>query len=243
MRAIRGAVASSLVLALAACAFAHGPEPLPPTRPLDENVLTLDRAVNLALANSPTLAQSRAKVEQAQGLAIQAGLYPNPQENSGNPLQFGGANSSYSIGVQQEIVRAGKIPLNRAAAEQGVRQANLDFVRQQFDLVTAVRQQFYTQLAAQKRIETLRKMQNLAQQSLDISIKLKQNEQVAETDILLLQIELQRLAVSLRSSEQVILAGTQQLAAIIGLPNLRIDRVAGELTTPLPDFNDPSVRG
>src|SRR5437899_2358521 len=114
MRVTAGTVGLSLVLALAACALASGPEPLPPPPPLGESALTLDRAVNLALSNSPVLAQARAKIDQAQGLAIQAGLYPNPQENSGNPLQFGGANSVYSIGIQQEIVRAGKIPLNRA---------------------------------------------------------------------------------------------------------------------------------
>ena len=34
---------------------------------------------------------------------MQAGLYPNPQQNSGNPNQLGGNNSLYSFGIQQEI--------------------------------------------------------------------------------------------------------------------------------------------
>jgi len=68
----------------------------------------LEQATGLAQSNSPLLRQSRAKVEQAQGLAVQAGLYPNPQQNSGNPNQLGGDNSLYSVGFSQEVVRAGK---------------------------------------------------------------------------------------------------------------------------------------
>ena len=93
---------------------------------------TLARVTGLAMANSPVLRQAWARVEQARGLAIQAGLYPNPTKNSGNPNQLGGDNSLYSVGVTQEYGRAGKIRLNQAAAEQTARQANLDFIHQRF---------------------------------------------------------------------------------------------------------------
>src|SRR5580704_58043 len=137
-----------LALALAQVASARTPESMPPPVPAAADGFTLDRATGLALANSPLLRQSRARIDQAQGLALQAGLYPNPQENSGNPNQLGGNNSFYSVGVQQEIPRAGKLQLNRSAAQEAVRQASLDFTRQQFDLLTSVRQQFYVVLAA-----------------------------------------------------------------------------------------------
>jgi cobalt-zinc-cadmium efflux system outer membrane protein len=186
--------------------------------------------------------QARARIEQQQGLAVQAGLYPNPQQNSGNPNQLGGANSLYSVGIQQEIVRAGKIPLNVAAAEQAVRQANLDLIRQQFDAVTAVRQQFFLLLAIQRRLATLQDLQKIAQQSLDITVKLRQAEQATETDMLLLQIELRRIEASLRSATFTTTAAAQQLAALIGLPDLKIERALGDLSVKLPDFNDPQVR-
>ena len=102
------------------------PEPPAEATPLPaiagETGMTLERAIDLAMGNSPLMAQARAKIEQAQGLAIQAGLYPNPQQNSGNPNQLAGNNSIYSVGLQQEIVRAGKIGLNQSAAEQGAQQ-------------------------------------------------------------------------------------------------------------------------
>lgn len=242
MRARRGVVGLSLALVLAMWACARGQEPLPPPTPEGESALTLEQATTMALNNSPLLRQARARVEQAQGLAIQAGLYPNPQQNSGNPQQIGGNNSVYSVGIQQEIVRAGKIPLNVAAAEQGVRQANLDFIRQQFDLVTLVRQQFFLLLASQQRIAVLRDLQKIAQQSQDVSMKLKQAEQATETDVLLLRIELRRIEVSLRSAEYITASASQQLAALLGLPNLKINRVVGDLAVKLPDFDDPQVR-
>jgi cobalt-zinc-cadmium efflux system outer membrane protein len=231
-----------LALALAGLATARDPELLPPTTVVLQRGLTLEQATNLALNNSPLLRQSRARVEQAQGLAVQAGLYPNPQQNSGNPNQFGGGQSLYSFGIQQEIVRAGKIPLNVAAAEQGVRQANLDFIRQQFDLVTSVRQQFYLFLATQQRVTILQDLQKIAQQSQDITIKLRQAEQATETDVLLLQIELRRIEVSLRSAAYAATAAGQQLAALIGLPDLKIDRAVGDLSIKLPNYDDSRVR-
>lgn len=244
MRAHRSILSLSLALALslAAWCFARTPEPLPPVAPQDDSTLTLQRAVELALNNSPVLRQSRARIDQAQGLAIQAGLYPNPQQNSGNPNQLGGSNSLYSVGISQEVVRAGKLQLNQSAAEQGARQAGLDFVRQQFDVITAVRQQFFLLLAAQQRVTTLQELRKIAQQSEDISIRLKEGEQGTETDVLLLRIELRRIEVSLRTAAFVRASAAQQLAALLGLPNMKTDNVIGNLSVKLPDFNDPQIR-
>ncbi len=243
MRALRGMIGLCLVLAVVSRASGRDPEMLPPVTDTPQRGMTLDQAVNLTLGNSPLLRQARARIEQQQGLAVQAGLYPNPQQNSGNPNQLGGGNSLYSVGIQQEIVRAGKIPLNVAAAEQAVRQANLDLIRQQFDAVTAVRQQFFLLLAIQRRLATLQDLQKIAQQSLDITIKLRQAEQATETDMLLLQIESRRIEASLRSAAFTASSAAQQLAALIGLPDLKIERALGDLSVKLPDFNDPQVRG
>jgi cobalt-zinc-cadmium efflux system outer membrane protein len=200
---------------------------------------TLDRVTGLTLANSPVLRQAQARVQQAQGLAIQAGLYPNPQQNSGNPNQLGGNNSLYSAGITQEVVRANKIGLNQGAAEQAVRQAGLDYVRQRFEVLTAVRQQFYTLLATQRRLEMLRNILRVTQRSVEISTKLRDAEQANEADVLLLRMESNRIEVALRAAEYARTASARQLSAQIGLPNLVIDRVDGSLSTPLPDFDNP----
>ncbi|MBI3837929.1 MAG: TolC family protein [Planctomycetia bacterium] len=238
----RNFVKLALLVALVQGSFARAQEPVPAPGPAADNVVTLERAAGLALTNSPVLRQARARIEQAQGLAIQAGLYPNPQQNSGNPNQLGGGNSLYSAGMSQEIVRAGKLQLNQSAAQQGVRQANLDAVRQRFELLTAVRQQFFTLLATQKRVDTLRELRRIAQQSESTSGKLLEGGQGTKSDVLLLRIELRRIEASLRSAEFASAAGAQQLASLVGLPDMKIDRVEGNLAMVLPDFDDPQVR-
>ena len=233
-----------LLAGLAAHAAAHTPESLPPATavPAGDRVLTLERATELATSNSPVIGQARAKVDQAQGLMVQAGLYPNPVQNSGNPNQLGGDNSLYSVGFSQEVVRAGKIQLNQSAAEQSLRQSQFEFIRQQFEVITAVRQQFFTLLAAQQRVKTLLELKKIAQQSEDISIRLQQGEQGTRTDVLLLRVELRRIEVSLRAAQFVRTAAAQQLASLIGLPNLPIEGVIGDLSLKLPNFNDPNIR-
>jgi outer membrane protein, heavy metal efflux system len=242
MPVVRSYVKLALLFALAHGGFARAQEPVAAPVPAANAVVTLESAVGLAQANSPVLRQSRARIEQAQGLAVQAGLYPNPQQNSGNPNQLGGTNSLYSVGFNQEIVRAGKLQLNQSAAQQVVRQANLEYIRQRFELLTAVRQQFFAVLAAQKRVETLRELRKIAQQSQDTGVKLFQREQTGEADSLLLRIDLRRVEASFRSAEFANASGRQQLAALVGLPDMKIDRVEGDLTMPLPNFDDPHVR-
>jgi outer membrane protein, heavy metal efflux system len=203
---------------------------------------TLERVTGLALANNPTLRQAWARFEQAQGLAIQAGLYPNPTQNSGNPNQLGGDNSLYSVGVTQEFVRAGKIRLNQSAAQQAARQANLEFIQQRFQVLTDVRQQFFMLLAAERRITVLRELAGVTQKSVDSATRLLEGGQVSTGDVLLLNIEARRIEVALRSAEYTRNAISQQLAAVMGLPSLRIDRAVGNLAMPLPDFENQEER-
>jgi outer membrane protein, heavy metal efflux system len=242
MSVIRRVAMFVLLVASAQLSLAGPQESIPAPGPAVENVLTLERAAGLALSNSPVLRQARAKIEQAQGLAIQAGLYPNPQQNSGNPNQLGGANSLYSAGITQEVVRAGKLQLNQSAAMQGARQANLDFIRQRFELLTAVRQQFFTLLATQQRVEMLRELRKIAAASESTSVKLLEGGQGAKADTLLFRIELRRIDASLRSAEFASEAARQQLGPLLGLPDMKIDRAEGDLAMVLPDFDDPRVR-
>ncbi len=245
MRCARGLICLVLLVCCAPKGAARAPEPLPEpasTAGQRDHVLTLERATRLAIANSPVVGLARAGVDRAAGLAVQAGLYPNPVQNSGNPNQLGGNNSLYSVGFSQEVVRAGKIDLNRSAAEQGLRQAQLDFVRQEFEVLTSVRQQFFTLLATQQRVKTLTDLEKIARQSEDVAIRLQKADQANRTDVLQFRVELRRIEVSLRSAEFARVGAAQQLATLIGLPNLQIDGVIGDLSLSLPNFNDPNIR-
>jgi cobalt-zinc-cadmium efflux system outer membrane protein len=204
--------------------------------------MTLDECVALALSSHPRLVEYDARVTEAQGSAVQAGLYPNPRIDSGNPQTIGGKRTSvYSVGVTQEIVRGGKLKLDRAAAQEAAHQAEWDTVRKRFEVLTGVRQEFFSTLAAQRRKTLLEKLLELAKRSERTSLNLFDAEQVSETDVLLLRVERRRAETALQGAELSLIGQRRQLAASIGVSILSVGAVEGNLTSKVPEFDDEEV--
>lgn len=231
-------VTPCLLMAADAPLTADGPiPPAPAALPLK-----LEDCVALALASHPQLVEARARIDEAHGSALQAGLYPNPRIDSGSPQIVGPRGTSvYSEGLTQEIVLAGKLKLNRAAAIEATRQTEWDAVRKRFDVLTAVRQEFFMTLAAQRRRTLLEKLLLVTKQSEKTSIGLFNAEQVSETDVLLLRVERRRAETSLQSAEIVLEGRRRQLAATLGTRNLKISAVEGSLAVPVTEFDDEQV--
>ena len=213
------------------------PAPNPPGSPQ-----TLVDFEQLAMNYHPLLRAARARIGEAQGRAIQAGLLPNPQQNSGNPVQLGGRNSTYSAGLLQEVPTAGKLRLDVAAATQSIRQAEFGFTQQRFEVLTAVRQQFYELLATQERAETLSKLVGIASQSVTAIDEVFRAGFAKPGDVLQIRIELRRTQIALRNAEITAAAMRQSLAAVVGTPQLVVGRIEGDLTPQLPEYDDTLVR-
>ncbi len=113
---------------------------------------------------------------------------------------------------------------------------------QRYEVVTDVRQQFYTVLAAQERVRVLKTLLGIAEQSLNISQKLLEGGQGTQTDVLLLRVELRRNQAALRTAELTLKSGRQQLAALMGTPDMPIHEVVGTLTPALPPWTDEDAR-
>ena len=211
--------------------------------PAVDRVFTLDSCVRLALENSPVLREAQSAIEQAEGQRIQASLYPNPRVDDGNP-QFimGGQNSVDNVGLTQEWIRGGKRQMNMAAAQEAVRQSRLSYVRRRFELLTAVRQQFFLLLATQQRAAVTAELVTLTQHTEQTSQDLLNAGRVSETDLLLARVERRKAEASLRNLQTTLAGGRQQLAALLGLPQVAIDQVIGDLNARLPDYEDMAVR-
>jgi cobalt-zinc-cadmium efflux system outer membrane protein len=173
-------------------------------------------------------------VEEARGLAIQSSLYPNPTQDAGNPQQLGGTNSSYTVGLTQEIVRGGKLRLDRAAADQAVLREQANLVRTRFEVLATARRQFFVALVAQRRVDVYRELLDFAQRSERASENLRQGGQIGDSDVLLVRIERRRIEASLREADNLLEGHKRQLAAALGVPGMSIDRLAGDLEMPLP---------
>ncbi|HTI52281.1 MAG TPA: TolC family protein [Planctomycetaceae bacterium] len=212
---------------------------VPQAAPVVEPVpLTLAELTRLAEENHPVLRRDSARIVASEGEKLQAGLYPNPEFNTNNPEVFSGRNSSFNAGIMQEIVVKGKLRLNRAAATQGVRQTQFAYVQDRFSLFTAVRSQFYTTLAAQRRVEILTKLSTITAASVKTAEQRVEAGIGERTEVLLLTIDYERVQADLQNAQRILIGEREQLSAIVGMPGLVNGKVVGALTAAPPEFDE-----
>jgi outer membrane protein, heavy metal efflux system len=212
---------------------------LPSSGPLD-----LRQVTDLSLERHPRLAQVTWAIEAARGRAVQAGLYPNPTVNiTGNELgDRTGPSGIWSALASQEIVTANKLGLSQAVAEKEVDQATLNLVAERFRVLTEVRQAFYEVLALQKRTEVLAELVKLAEQSVENAQKLLRAKEAAELDIVQLEVDLERYRAEMESTQRSLPASYRRLAASMGVQDINIPRLIGDLNAAVPDYELDQVR-
>ena len=194
--------------------------------------MTLQSVINLAESVSPSLAKAAADVDSARGKAVQAGLYPNPV-TQGGATQFAGNESQYYFGLSQEIVTRHKLKLSQAAANRETYQAELSFIQSRFGLLTSVRQNFFISLAGQRKVEVLARLVEITGQSSNKAELMRVAGETSRADQLLFEIELEKAEVALENAQSQLAATRKQLAAVIGIRDLKIERLVGNLTASL----------
>ena len=204
--------------------------------------LTLDECVSIALLNHPGLAEASARIDESRGAVVQARLYPNPRIDSGNPQTIGPQRTGvYTVGLTQEIVRGGKLRLDQAAAYEASRQTEWDSVRRRFEILTDVRQEFFSLLAAQRRLTFLEKQQQLAKRSEKIVSDRLEGLQAARVDLVSMRVERRRVDVALQSAKFERKRSRRQLATTLGIADSQIQSVTGDLMVAVPAFDDDQV--
>lgn len=202
---------------------------------------TLAEAVFLAQTSNPALREASAKVGVAQGNAVQVGLPPNPTFFTSSP-QWAGSISQYNWVLGQDFITAGKLGLNRSVAYRSVEQAQLDFTRTRFEVLTGVRRAFYVAAAAQRRNEVLGQLTQVAARTRDVGKKLLQAGEANSADTTLLDIEHDKAEMAYRNSAATLAAARKQLTATIGVPELDLGSLQFDLTVELPDYEFEALR-
>ncbi|MBI1348357.1 hypothetical protein GC163_18940 [bacterium] len=237
---------SADIAADAPAAIAPIPVTVPPTpeearAQADMLGMTLEMLVALADAHHPRLTAAYQQIQAAQGRAVQAGLYPNPVVATSSP-QWDGNESQFNGFVSQEIVTAKKLKLDVAAIQREVSQAQFAWQQERFGILTALRQQYYSTLAAQSRVAVLTSLVQIAHHSRDVSRKLLDAGEGTRGDTLLFDIEVDRAEVALANAETVYRVGRRQLAILAAVPDMEIDRLAGDLDQKLQDYDLQELR-
>ena len=208
------------------------PDPLLPARGLQAT--KLDSLEQLALATNPTLAELQADVDAAKGRWLQVGLKPNPVallsiQEIGNERSAG----QYGVQIRQEFVMASKLDLNRNAAVWRVKQVEQQLAAQRLRVLTDVRRVFYAALVAQERLVVANALQGIAQESVEKAKELIKFQEPA-TVLTQAEIEAELAAVLVDNFTTQQEAHWRRLAAVVGVPDLPLQQVDGQLSTDAP---------
>ncbi len=194
---------------------------------------TLEDLKQMALAHNPTLAQAQAEIQSSEGRKLQSGLYPNPTAGYIGEQIRGGAERGGEQGffVQQDIVLGGKLGLNRKIFERERQQALAESAEQRLRVTTAVQLYFLRALATQETVGVRRHLVQLANEAVKTSRQLFNVGEADRPDVLEAEVQAQQAQLALSAAEQDQQGIWQALAATVGLPNLPMAPLAGNLET------------
>jgi outer membrane protein, heavy metal efflux system len=202
-----------------------------PTQPPDQKTIGLKELQQMALQNNPTLAQAIANIHAAEGRKQQSGLYPNPTVGYQGEEMRGGSFRGGEQGffVQQNIVTAGKLGLNRNIFEQEKRQAETEADEQKLRVVTNVKMSYIQALSAQQTLELRHNLSKLAQDAVETSRQLANVGQADSPDVLEAEVEGEQAELAVTMAEQNQQRVWKELAAVVGNPHLHLMRLEGKL--------------
>src|SRR5262249_18296630 len=139
--------------------------------------------------------------------------------------------------IDQTIVTAGKLRLNRARFAQETSQAEFQAQAQQYRVINGGRTRFYQLLAMQRLLDVRAELVRVAEDAVKATEDLVNVGAANRADLLQARIEARQERVALENARALSESAWQQLAALAGEPCLTPRRLQGDLEVyaPLPD--------
>lgn len=191
-----GALLIILCVALTERAVASSPSKVPEL-PADPVLADL---IKQSLAALPDLAKARALAQADRERAVAVGAYPDPMlqlgiQNDGfSKLEIGKMETSwYSIMISQTFPWPGKLPLRSEIAEISAKQADQNIVRLRLTAEAEVRRAYLNLVFARDRLTLLDSLEAIWQKSDAVAKARYETGQGAQSDVLRIQLELNRI--------------------------------------------------
>jgi cobalt-zinc-cadmium efflux system outer membrane protein len=202
---------------------------------VSDEPMNLAALQDLAMSNSPVLRVAAADAENRRGLAIQAGLYPNPtlgyEGDTINTARTAGYQGGF---IEQTIVTGGKLQLARAAAEVEYRNALVALRRAQIDVATAVRSAYFEAIVAREKLRIQTSLATFTEEVFRTQVRLAEAGEAAVYEPLQLRVYVLQARAAVVQAEQRYAAARRQLAAALGLPGMPIGDLVGRPDMPIP---------
>ncbi len=203
-----------------------------------EVTLTLADLEAMALEFNPTLSQANAAVDQERGVYRQAGLYPNPQlgylNSTANQLA---PKQSNGVFLSQEIVTAKKLSLAQQSSSEAIKRLQWDQEAQRMRVLNDLKIRFYEVLGAQRAVDVAQQLEKLAEETLSAADRLFDAKAISRPDVLQANVQLQTTRISLAEATHRHDAAWDQLATMLGVPDMQPVPLAGDLEGDLPTFD------
>lgn len=181
--------------------------------------LSVDDAVRIAIANSPSLRGAGYRVDVASGRVTQAGAYPNPAfvfeaESLGSDDGTWG-ETIYKL--EQEFVLGGKIRRARGVAEADELAAQVAFVAEEFAVASRVTRAYFSCVAAEERLSGLEEIAEVASRVMAAAATRVDAGAATEPDRLRAEVMNEQAMIELESARLDAAAARQSLASAMGL--------------------------
>lgn len=201
----------------------------------------LDGLLSLTRGRNPELAAAAARVEEARGRFVQAGLRPNPTIGYfGSQINDGPGTAGQQGGyVSQELVTGGKLRVAREAAGFGVRAADWHAASRWYDTAALVRSAYYEAVTARAVLRETEAMAALFENGLATAEKLAQAGRAIGYDVTRLRVELTQARNRVGAAQQRVAAADRLLAVAVGVDRLPGAVEVAELprAAPVPEFD------
>jgi len=207
--------------------------------------LTMDQAVRVAVERHPAIREAAAQVDEARGLAQQAGTPRNPVIGyAADDLGTGNGSPAgkHGVFVEVPIALGGRLGAARAAGEALVasREAALESARRV--VVADARSRWLAVAIAARQLENQESLATLADESVDIAGKLFNVGLVDRADVLDAEAARAEAHAHRDEANAALDAAWEQLANIMGQPDLNRARAPQLPDVPALTRDDARVR-
>lgn len=203
--------------------------------------LTLAELQRLGLSNSPLIKQAVASVEKMRGLAVQAGLPPNPTIGFEDDT-FGTTGGAGYVGgfMEQMFITGGKLRLRRAVAAMDLRNAEVALRRAQMDLATQIRTNYFQLLVACENMRINRIVFAFTQALYEVQAREMRGRAeltIAAYEPMYLRALAHTAETNLIQARMSYVTYWKQLTAALGLPGMALTEVEGRADMAVPVFD------
>ncbi|MBE0537225.1 MAG: TolC family protein [Phycisphaerae bacterium] len=211
-----------------------GPAELPVIEP-PVGKLTLQKALALALIHNPQLKSNALDIRIAEADRLQTSLRPNPElEFVAEEVGAGRRNAlepgETIIALSQLVELGGKRQKRIRVSELETRLAGMDYEARRLDVLTEVHTRFVELLAAQQRVDVMRRIEQLAEKTaatVDAQVDAGRTSPVEKTRA---QIQLSDVRIQRRQADQNLDAARRTLAKLWAA-DASFDEAVGDFET------------